>query len=139
MQKARDSLQTARESLQKAEAEISEKLNVLRSSLEEIEVLNKRMAVLQSEIQDVGSTVEGLSKPSQQLSDDATPVTQPSPTENDGDGSPIKAIRDVIASGSYEWTTIGRIMRKTGLSHETSEHIKIGRGKSSKDFIFEFI
>lgn len=102
-------------------------------------MLNKRMAVLQSEIQDVGSTVEGLSKPSQQLSDDATPVTQPSPTENDGDGSPIKAIRDVIASGSYEWTTIGRIMRKTGLSHETSEHIKIGRGKSSKDFIFEFI
>lgn len=53
-------------------------------------------------------------------------------------------IRDVIESSSFEWTTIQRIMKKTGLSREQIQEttqkmsdVEISLGKKTKDHIFK--
>ena len=63
-------------------------------------------------------------------------------TSNDG----IKTrIREVIQASSFEWTTIGRIMKRTGLSHDVVTNIcasmpdlEISRGKKTGDAIYKF-
>lgn len=53
-------------------------------------------------------------------------------------------IREVIESSSFEWTTIQRIMKKTGLSREQileitrkMSGVEISFGKKTKDHIFK--
>ena len=70
-------------------------------------------------------------------------VSPTSPTA--GTRTNIDLIREIIASSNYEWTTIGRIMKKTGLSQDEILHearkeptIVIGYGRQTKNFLFKF-
>lgn len=57
---------------------------------------------------------------------------------------PIDLIREVIRASSYEWTTIGKIIKRTGLTKEAiieeiqkASDIQIGNGRKTHDFIFK--
>jgi hypothetical protein len=54
-------------------------------------------------------------------------------------------IREIIKASRFEWTTIGRIMKKTGLSHDAVTNlcakmsdIDRGRGRKTHDSIYKF-
>jgi len=59
--------------------------------------------------------------------------------------SDLNIIKEVISSSNYKWTTIGRIVKKTGLDKDSilrearsSSDIEIGFGKSTQDYILRF-
>jgi uncharacterized protein YoxC len=146
-------IRDARKSLKEATDEISENLKALKATLEELESLKQRVKALHEDVQEVGSKVDELAEPAHQSEHHGIAASNASPSELDtviaapidGRRTHIDLIREVIASSRYEWTTIGRIMKGTGLSRDEimkaaqgAMDIKIGRGRTTKDFIFKF-
>jgi cell division protein FtsB len=57
----------------------------------------------------------------------------------------LDIIKEVISSSSYKWTTIGRVIKKTGLNKEdilrevrSSPDLEIGFGRKTQDYLIRF-
>ncbi|WP_316157969.1 hypothetical protein [Cupriavidus sp. BIC8F] len=122
--------------------ELMEKLEQLGAQLEEQS--DRRLDVHQSGPADSidADTVPFRSSEAEGLPGQSSAM--PSSGVHESPRSNLELIRNIIAAGSYEWTTIGRIMNRTGLTRELvleevrkARDISIAKGKQSKDFIFK--
>lgn len=118
----------ARNELIGAQKEIRDNLEGLRKDFKELKELKENLEQLGAQLEEDGELNSGERR---------------SPESSSRNN--IDLIREVINSGSYEWTTIGRILKRTGLSRENvleeirgANDIKIGKGKKTQDFIFKF-
>jgi hypothetical protein len=127
----------ARASLSGAQKEVREQLRELRKDFRE-------MKELKDKLQELGAKLQEETEP---LAEKAGPVsaTAPSPAPGTASRTDRDLIREVIASSSYEWTTIGRVLKKTGLSREdilrearSDPDIVVGYGRQTKDHLFKF-
>lgn len=116
-----------------------EELNELRSKYE----INAKER--EKNIEELGAKIEDLTDKAAAVEPTETAVVVPVAEEKQEPSRDIQTlIRDVIDSSSFEWTTIHRIMKKTGLPREqileiTREmsDIEISFGKKTKDHIFK--
>lgn len=87
---------------------------------------------------------EKLEQTGAQVQEDIEKI-QPPPALIQGTRSNIDLIREVIKTSNYTWTTVGRLLKRTGLDRETvlreiraAPDIEIAFGKESQDQIFRF-
>lgn len=159
----------ARGSITDAQKEVNELLKESRKDHDALKELKGKLeelgAKLQEDIeslQDLKEKREELGKKPQEATETPTPSVaapermafrdtvktflRPGATPSiEGKRSNIDLIREVIASSNYEWTTIGRIMKKTGLSQDeilrearSAPDIIISYSNQTKDNIFKF-
>ena len=118
----------AHHSLADAEKEIRERVKKINQQVSE-------MAELRDKLEQLGAQVEG----------DLTLEPQLPRVANSEERTRIDLIREVIRTGTFAWTSIARIIRRTGLTRDQildevrkAADIDIGTGRNSKDFIFKF-
>ena len=99
----------------------------------------KKADEAENRIEELGARIEEISESSDIITTDRANEAARATTR---DASTL--IRDVINSGSFEWTTISRIMKRTGLTRDqiitttqTMPDIKISFGRKTKDYIFK--
>lgn len=133
----------ARASLNEAEKEVREQLKEVRQGFRETKELTDKLQELGAKLQEDMEALATAGESKAELAAGPSPpaaATSPSVSRTDRD-----LIREVIASSNYEWTTIGRIMKKTGLSREdilretrADPDIVIGYGRQTQDHLFKF-
>ncbi len=118
----------ARSSISEVQKEIKQQLEELRKDFAELKELKEKLEQL-------GAQLEEATEPTKTSANRAQVVER----------SNLDLIREVISTSSYEWTTIGRIMKRTGLSREeilrevrAAPDIQIGHGRKTQDNIFKF-
>jgi hypothetical protein len=124
-----------------ARASIDKQMGELRTIIDEVKALRKGLEETtkaqreaQDDIGEIGAKVEEIVEQA------------PAPAAASAGSRPLPdLIREIVRSGSFEWTTIGRVMKRTALSRDqimeavrTMNDIRIGTGKKSKDVIFRF-
>lgn len=116
----------ARASLLDAQKETRDLLNELKADFASMKALKENLEKLGAELEE--SECAG---------------TKESPIEPAGRTS-RDLIQEVIKSSNYEWTTIGRIVKRTGLTRDQvleearkSPEIQIGNGRKTQDFLFK--
>lgn len=122
----------ARDSIRVAERELRESLAPIREDLERIGELRKRYEALGAQMEELGA----------QIQESLEAVDKAPVAEGRAD---IDLIREVIGSSHYKWTTIGRIQKRTGLSHDAilrqaraAPDIVISMGSKTQEHIFCF-
>lgn len=140
----------ARGSINDAQKEIKEQLKELQGDYVAFKSLKEKLEELGAKLQEETELVSvAVSVPVQASLQDSAKVQKEDgvlkASNTSGSRLNIELIREVIASSNYEWTTIGRIMKKTGLSHEevlreirAASDIIISFGSQTKDHIFKF-
>jgi hypothetical protein len=153
----------ARGSLNDVQNEVREKLNELHKDYEVLKDLKGKLGELGAKLQEDIESLQDLKEKREELDAKPQEGTKPSasvhgrmnfrdaaptvcpPASIAGTRSNIDLIREIIASSNYEWTTIGRIMKKTGLSHDeilqearSAPDIIIGYGRQTNDNLFKF-
>jgi hypothetical protein len=113
----------------------------------------KRMAdYYKTEISDIGDRVESTANQIGASVEEQAGANEPPVRDNKGvqmTGLPQRTdselIRDVIKNSKFDWTTIGRVMKKTGLERSQileltrrMRDIEISMGSSTRDHIFRF-
>lgn len=117
----------ARASLMGAQKETRDLLDDLKTDLTEMNALKEKLQQLGAQLEE-GSTQE----------------IKEQPLERATERSSLDLIREVIQTSSYEWTTIGRVVKRTGLNRESvleevrkASDIRISSGRKTQDFIFK--
>jgi Tfp pilus assembly protein FimV len=131
-----DLLSRTREQTEKRMMELT---NFLKEASIQTETPTQQYRDLDEQYQELGATV-------QEISERTHPQSSPAqPSDGITTRSNIALIREVIGSSQYEWTTIARVERLTGLSADTimdevraAPDIRIGRGKKTREPIFKF-
>lgn len=120
----------ARASLADAQKETRELLQELKTDFNEMKILKEKLEQLGAQLEESGS---------QEPKEPKEP-----PSERAVERSSTERIRDVIRTSNYEWTTIGRITKRTGLTRDEvlnefrkASDIIIGNGSQTQDFIFK--
>lgn len=128
-----------RSALMDAQKETSDRLKELKSDFEAMKVLKERLEQLGAQLEETSESSSETNASNMVVSQTTDRSTAPVAKVR----SDIDLIREVIQSGTYEWTTIGRIEKRTGLSRDAilevvrkDPDIKISTGKTTKDFIF---
>jgi hypothetical protein len=118
----------ARASIADAQSETRDLLNELKSDFAEMKELKEKLEQLGAQLEETGAD-----------------VSKEPPLQKTADRTPIDLIREVIQGSNYEWTTVGRIAQRTGLSRDQildeirrAQDIRIGSGRKTQDFIFKF-
>jgi hypothetical protein len=121
--------------VRKARASLLDAQNETKKLLEELKSDFAAMKDLKEKLEQLGA----------QLEENAEARSNETPVSTAAGRSNIDLIREVIKSSSYEWTTIGRVKKLTGLSRDeildcirTTADIQIGNGRKTQDFIFKF-
>lgn len=143
-------VRNARTSILDAVKEATTLLNDLKSKIEHSQELMEKLEQLGAQLEEVGEArLDAKHSEAVASHKNSTGATESEggPVETILQDSPrtnIELIRSVIASGSYEWTTIGRVINRTGLSREQvleevrkARCIKIAKGKQTHDYIFK--
>jgi Zn finger protein HypA/HybF involved in hydrogenase expression len=141
----------ARGSINDAQKEIKERLKEFQEDYVALKDLQEKLEELGAKLQEQTETprISAAAPVHMPVRDSAHVPSHEdtvSPTSSTaGTRSNIDLIREVIASSNYEWTTIGRIMKITGLSHDeilrevrSASNIIISYGRQTKDNIFKF-
>ncbi len=128
--------------------EINEQANVLKDAIQstykELEDLkdkfNRNADDAENSIQELGAQVEELTDVSYEKSDKADQSISETDVEERTDQD---LIVEIITNSRFKWTTIKRLMNKTGLSKDEilgsarkNPKIEIAIGKRAKDHIF---
>lgn len=126
--------------IRKARASISEVTDEAKKLLSEARKAQSQLEELKEKLEQLGAQLEdqaeGIPNPNAKLEtsiqNDQEPRTK------------SELVLDAIRRGSYEWTTIGRIEKRTSLSRDqileiARQHpsIVISTGKKTQDFIFK--
>ncbi len=151
----------ARSSLKDAEKEVREQLRELRTDFKELRDLKERLEELGAQLSDLADDIQGKKRTDgnpPQAPDDSGGVSPPESPRSPGPpggevamfarGAPIRSdvdlVREVLLSSSFEWTTINRLMKKTGFSQEqvlsiarSDPSIEIGFGRRTKEHLFK--
>lgn len=162
----------ARGSILDAQKEVNELLKESRKDLNALKELKENLGELGAQLQEEMESLQDLKKKREELGEksqedsESSPPSAAVPTRMEfrdaasqvpvssicsptspmaGMRSDLDLIREVIASSNYEWTTIGRLMKKTGLPHDeilqearSAPDIIISYGRQTKDNIFKF-
>ncbi|AXI01614.1 hypothetical protein [Aquirhabdus parva] len=117
----------AKGSLLDAQKEIRELLNESKANFSSMKELREKLEQLGAQLEE----------------NDITFAKEPV-LKNNETRSPIDLIREVINSSNFEWTTIERVIKRTGLSRDAilnevrkAPDIKISSGRKTQDFIFK--
>jgi hypothetical protein len=117
----------ARASLGDAQKETRDKLQKLQIDFDEMKKLKEKLEQLGAQLEEGGSE-----------------ETKEPPLKRGTERTNIDLIREVIRTSNYEWTTIGRVVKRTGLSQEDvlvevrkAPEIYIGTGRKTQNFIFK--
>jgi homospermidine synthase len=121
--------------VRKARASLIDVQNEGREILNEQKLYLAKLKVLKEELEQLGAQL-----------DEAGPGESKEPlVENLSNRTSIDLIREVIRSSNYEWTTLGRVVKRTGLTRDAvleevrkASDIRIGTGRKTQDFIFKF-
>ncbi len=135
---ARVSIDNARASIDNARSSIDKEIGELRKVIEEAKTLKEKFENISKEsmndLEEIGAKVE-------EVADQSVAVSTTAPeTRNLPD-----LIREVLRRSRFEWTTIGTVAKRTGLTHDQILHtvqsmsdVRIGTGKRSQALIFRF-
>jgi septal ring factor EnvC (AmiA/AmiB activator) len=149
--------------VRKARASIQDELSDLRKIIEDARSLRSDIEKSQSdqnkvqrELIDIKDRFEKAAEDSEQrvkelgakieeLTDQHEPKEQIPRTDSPAGRTTQNLIREIIQSSRFEWTTMSRLMKRTGLSREDvlatvrmMPDIRIGFGRESQDNIFRF-
>jgi len=120
--------------VRKARASLADAQSETRALLKELQADFAEMKSLKDKLEQLGA----------QLEEDGSEGAKEPLLERAVERSSIDLIREVIKTSSYEWTTIGRIVKRTGLTREQvleqarkAPDIRIGNGRKTQDFIFK--
>ena len=121
----------ARSSIMDARKDVKEQLKDLQDDYAKLKDLKEKLEELGAKLQE---TTESSQAPAA--------VSAPQQLVR---RTSLDLIREVISSSNYEWTTIGRIIKKTGLSREdilrearSGPDIEIGHGRQTNDYLLKF-
>jgi hypothetical protein len=122
---------------------VEEKLHDAEQKLSQLDQLHVRLESAVRDAEEVGSLLQELQDPAAKPL--AAEIPTASSTSRANQRSKEDLIREVIKTSKFEWTTIGRVMKGTGLSHDeimeltkAMQDIRIGWGRKSEDHIFRF-
>jgi F0F1-type ATP synthase membrane subunit b/b' len=119
-----------------------EKLQSVQEELTQLKVrFDATVADAERRIEELGAQIE---ETTEETTSDASAITGTEAAEPSQEGrSEDELIRELIRGSSFNWTTIGRLKKRTGLSSEgileqarAMQDIEISTGKKSKDHIF---
>jgi hypothetical protein len=120
--------------VRKARASIAEAQKEIRENLAEMRMDYAALKEMKEQLEQTGA----------QLQEDSEKEPPPS-IQATVSRSNIDLIREVLRTSKYTWTTLGRIMKRTGLDRDTilqearsASDIVISFGKQSNDHIFRF-
>lgn len=120
--------------VRKARASIAEAQKEIRESLAEMRKDYAALKEMKEQLEQAGA----------QLQEDSEKEPPP-PVQGTASRSNLDLIREVLKTSKYTWTTLGRIMKRTGLGRDTilqearsASDIVISFGKQSNDHIFRF-
>lgn len=134
-----------------AKKNINDTINEIRNTVNEAQQIftevkekqtqiEEKRKLFESYVDQAKETIEQIGAQVETLAEEEVPKI--SRSENIRDDAEL--IKDIIKSGSFDWTTIGRIIRKSGLSRDeilkiarSQPEIIIGYGVKSKDHIFK--
>ena len=121
--------------VRKARASLADAQMETRGLLKELQADFAGMKALKEKLEQLGA----------QLEESGTDATKEPSVEQSAGRTSIDLIREVIGTSSYEWTTIGRVVKRTGLTREQvleevrkASDIRISNGRKTQDFIFKF-
>lgn len=127
-------IRNARSSIDKEMAELRKLFAEAKALKEELEKTSKRQQETQNDLEQIGAKIE-------EAADQSSPVSK---TDSETRNLP-DLIREVLRNSRFEWTTIGTVAKRTGLSRDDVLHlvqsmsdVRIGTGKRSQDIIFRF-
>jgi hypothetical protein len=155
VRKARGSIIDAQNEAKELLKDLREDYEALKGLKEKLEELGSKLQEDSEPLQDLKEKHEGIGAKPQEGT--RTPIPSAGSATLSGEAaltavglvsgtrSNLQLIREVINSSNYEWTTIGRIMKKTGIAHDdilreaqSAPDIIINYGPQTKDFIFKF-
>lgn len=120
--------------VRKARASITDAQKEVQQSLEAMRKDAAALKELKEKLEETGAQVQEFME-----------KNHSSPVQAAGARTNLDLIREVIQTSNYTWTTVGRIMKRTGLDKDTilketraAPDIEIGFGKQSQDQIFRF-
>lgn len=120
--------------VRKARASITDAQKEIQQSLETMRKDAAALKELKEKLEETGAQVQEFIE-----------KNQSAPAKATGARTNLDLIREVIQTSNYTWTTVGRIMKRTGLDRDTilnetraAPDIEIGYGKQSQDQIFRF-
>ncbi|MFP3756824.1 hypothetical protein [Cupriavidus sp. SIMBA_020] len=129
----------ARGSLLDLEKEVREQRKQVEIDRKEVADEMKR---LKGEIAEAKREYESIQEAGALLEESEAATGVPPPNGNRKD---IDVIRDVIGSSKFEWTTVGRIVKRTGLPEakilelvRSDPELEIGFGRKTQSYIIRF-
>lgn len=106
---------------------------------------SKQLKELQADYEALKQLKENLEQLGAQLEESVETRSNDIATSKTNGRSNLDLIREVIATSNYKWTTIGRIVKRTGLKRDkiieevqSAPEIQIGYGLKTKDIIYKF-
>jgi hypothetical protein len=127
-------VRNARASIDKEIGELRKVIEEAKTLKEELERTSELQRETQNDLEEIGAKVEEVADQSPAASTTA-PETRNLPD----------LIREVLRNSRFEWTTIGTVAKRTGLTRDQILHtvqsmtdVRIGTGKRSQDLIFRF-
>lgn len=138
----------ARNSIIEMTSELRELIHNAKKEHEKLQSVQEELAQLKvrfdSTVADAERKIEELGAQIEEATGDTTGTTLTEAEELAQEGrSEEELIRELIKGSSFDWTTIGRLKKKTGLSSErileqarAMQDIEISTGKKSQNHIF---
>jgi len=122
--------------------QIRKRRNELDDTLRDARNLIEKLRTEIGDADEAGRVLQEYEEP--KVDPDRTP-TSPESDRVSQDEAKRNRIREIIKTSKFEWTTIGRVMKGTGLSHneitelvQNMPDIKISKGRKTQDTIFRF-
>ena len=122
--------------VRKARGSLADAQKETRDLLQELKTDFTEMKALKEKLEQLGA----------QLEEGGTQETKEPPLERAAERTSIDLIREVIRTSTYEWTTIGRLVKRTGLTREAlleevrrAPDIHISTGRKTQDYIFKLM
>ena len=133
VKKAHDSIIDAQREAKDMVKELNEERKEVKDGLKELLKDQRAFKDLKERLEQLGAKLQEESESHQQ-----------SPVASSNERSNIELIRQIIESSDFEWTTIGRIMNKTGLSRNdvlqearAAPDIEIGYNRQTQAPLFK--
>ncbi|MGI4813426.1 MAG: hypothetical protein ACRYG5_12835 [Janthinobacterium lividum] len=132
--------------VRKARSALIDAQKETRDLLKELKVDFEAMKDLKEKLEQLGAQLEEGSESNSETdtsNDSANQIPAQSSFSAPTGRSDSDLIREVIQSSTYDWTTIGRVEKRTGLSRDVileavrkAPDMEISTGKKTMDFIF---
>jgi hypothetical protein len=144
VRKARASIYEMTSELKKLIDEAKKEIDLLLSIRKEMVKIktdfDASVADSRNKIEELGALIEAMADKTTEEREELGPMNESQPRRSDRD-----LIQDIMRSSSFQWTTIHRLMKKSGLDRErileiarSVPDIEISIGKKSRDHIFRF-